>query len=246
MNMKVFPAALVGAILLTACGGEAEKASDQPRSPQLEVQQTPPAPPAPKVAPSEASDTNPYETSIILSDPDGITQLTWEDLMPLGEEEILAKLYEEYYDDLRKSMEAQSELLKDARVAQAGGEDFDLSLLIAEGSVNDTMEQIGTYNVVEDLDGLNIRLPGYVVPLDFSASGKFDEFLLVPYFGACLHTPPPPPNQIVYVKASPSAEIDSIYDPVWVEGTMKTGKFENDTGNSAYELTLSKIEVYEY
>jgi hypothetical protein len=108
------------------------------------------------------------------------------------------------------------------------------------------MDQIGTFNVVEELDGLNIRLPGYVVPLDFSADGVYREFLLVPYFGACLHTPPPPPNQIVYVKASPAAKVGSIYEPVWVEGIMKTGKFTSETGNSAYELTLSNIEAYEY
>lgn len=242
--MKFFPVAIAGAILLSACGSGAD---DTPPSQQLET--TPQAAPkaAPKVAPSESADTNPYESSIILSDPDGITQLTWEDLMPLGEEEVLAGLYEQYYSDLRTSMEAQSELLKNARSADPQSDDaFDVASIIAEGSASDTMEQIGTFNVVEDLDGLEIRLPGYVVPLDFSAKGTYDEFLLVPYFGACLHTPPPPPNQIVFVKASPSAEVKSIYDPVWVEGTMKTGKFENDTGDSAYELSLSKIEVYEY
>ena len=244
--MRSTIAAFAGALILSACSDGSDTQSASPQSPRLGTQTPPPAPAAPKVQPSQPSDTNPYETSIILSDPDGITQLTWEDLMPVGEEEILAKLYEDYFDDLRATMQAQSQLLKDAQAGQSEVKDFDITSLIAEGSSYDTMEQIGTFNVVEELDGLDIRLPGYVVPLDFSAGGKFDEFLLVPYFGACLHTPPPPPNQIVYVKADPAAEVSSIYDPVWVEGTMKTGKFENDTGNSAYELTLSKIEVYEY
>ena len=162
--------------------------------------------------------------------------------MPDGEEEVLAQLYEDYYSQLEQKMRAQSERLTDT----PNEEGFDVSTMVAEGSAVDTMEQIGTYNVVEDLDGLQVRLPGYVVPLDFNSKNTYDEFLLVPYFGACLHTPPPPPNQIVFVKADPGAKVESIYDPVWVEGTMKTGKFENDTGNSAYELSLSKIEVYEY
>jgi hypothetical protein len=108
------------------------------------------------------------------------------------------------------------------------------------------MEQIGTYNVVDDLDGKSIRLPGYVVPLDFNAESEYQEFLLVPYFGACLHTPPPPPNQIVFVKSEEATKITDIYEPVWVEGVMKTGKFGSDLGNSAYELSLSKLEPYVY
>ena len=108
------------------------------------------------------------------------------------------------------------------------------------------MEQIGTYNVVEDLNGEKIRIPGYVVPLDFSAKSEHTEFLLVPYFGACLHTPPPPPNQIVFVTASPAVKIENIYEPIWLEGTMRTGQFNSELGNSAYEVSLSKAETYEY
>jgi len=124
--------------------------------------------------------------------------------------------------------------------------DVNIAELVAEGAANDTMEQIGTFNVVESLNGEKVRIPGYIVPLDFSAKSEHGEFLLVPYFGACLHTPPPPPNQIVFVKADPAAKIPNIDEPVWLEGRMKTGKFNSDLGNSAYELSLSKLEPYEY
>jgi len=99
---------------------------------------------------------------------------------------------------------------------------------------------------VEDLNGKRIRVPGYVVPFDFSADAEHKEFLLVPYFGACLHTPPPPPNQIIFIKADPAAKILDIEDPVWIEGTLSTGEFKSDLGDSAYELKLSKLEPYEY
>ena len=99
---------------------------------------------------------------------------------------------------------------------------------------------------MKELDGKRIRVPGYVVPFDFNADAEHTEFLLVPYFGACLHTPPPPPNQIIFVKAAVAAKIENIYEPVWLEGTLKTGEFLNDLGNSAYELNLSKLEPYEY
>ncbi|MCG8440451.1 MAG: DUF3299 domain-containing protein, partial [Caulobacterales bacterium] len=114
------------------------------------------------------------------------------------------------------------------------------------GGAQDYMPQLGTYNVVDDLDGLNIRMPGYVVPFDFKDDGAYGEFLLVPYFGACLHTPPPPPNQIVYVHAEPEVEIASIWEPVWIEGVMATDRNENDLGNAAYTVALNKLEMYEY
>ncbi|WP_051279265.1 DUF3299 domain-containing protein [Hellea balneolensis] len=166
--------------------------------------------------------------------------LVWEDLMPEGEDARLAELYSEFYEEQERKFREQLTL------SQAAKETGDLMSMIDEGSAQDTMDQIGTYNVVDDLNGAKIRLPGYVVPLDFNANFEYEEFLLVPYFGACLHTPPPPPNQIVFVKSSPATKVANINEPVWVEGTMKTGQFGSDLGNSAYELTLSKLEPYEY
>jgi hypothetical protein len=163
--------------------------------------------------------------------------LNWEDLMPEGEEERLAALYEEYFAQVEADLaRAQPQTLSQASPLGA----------IEEGSEFDTMEQIGTFNVVEDLNGKTVRLPGFVVPFDFSVGGKYSEFLLVPYFGACIHTPPPPPNQIVYVKAEPRAEIVDIWVPVWVEGVLTTRRKDSDIGDSAYTLTLTKIEPYDF
>jgi len=169
------------------------------------------------------------------------TLLVWDDLMPVGEDAILAELYSEFYENMESRMRKQMTLADAAKAENAAVTD-----IISEGSAQDTMEQIGTFNVVESLNGEKIRIPGYIVPLDFSAKSEHEEFLLVPYFGACLHTPPPPPNQIIYVKANPPAKIPNINDPVWLEGTMKTGKFTSELGNSAYELNLSQLEPYEY
>lgn len=169
-----------------------------------------------------------------------VETIIWEDLMPEGEDQRLEELYAEFYEKQENQYREQLTL------SQAAKADTDIISLIDEGSAQDTMEQIGTYNVVADLNGANIRLPGYVVPLDFNASFEYTEFLLVPYFGACLHTPPPPPNQIVYVKSAKATKIANINEPVWIEGVMKTGQFGSELGNSAYELTLSKLEPYEY
>lgn len=75
--------------------------------------------------------------------------------------------------------------------------------------------------VVEELNGQHIRIAGYLLPLE-AAGGKVTEFLLVPYIGACIHVPPPPPNQIVYVKVLRKSgyKNKTIYDPVWITGKL--------------------------
>ena len=60
--------------------------------------------------------------------------------------------------------------------------------------------QVPDFKANKSLDGATVRLPGFIIPLDARRDGVLDEFLLVPYFGACIHVPPPPPNQLVYVR----------------------------------------------
>ncbi len=159
--------------------------------------------------------------------------LNWNDLLPAGEVERIQELYEEYFADLER------------RMGQSGGADGMGPLAaIAEGSAADSMPQLGTFNVVEALDGKTIRIPGYVVPLTSVESNVYTEFLLVPYFGACIHTPPPPPNQILYIQADPAVTIEYLWEPFWVEGVMSTQSHHNDTGDAAYTVALTKLEPY--
>jgi len=168
--------------------------------------------------------------------------LIWEDLMPVGEEALLAEMYTDYYEELENRMLANSQTLTEA----AGNtSEFDINNIV-EGGADDTMDQIGTFNVVSSLNEVDIRIPGYVVPLDFNAANEYKEFLLVPYFGACLHTPPPPPNQIIFVTANPAVKVPDIQEPFWLEGRMSTGKFTSDLASTAYEVQLSKLEAYDY
>jgi len=69
------------------------------------------------------------------------------------------------------------------------------------------------------LEGKTVRLPGYVLPLDFKGK-EVTEFLLVPWVGACVHTPPPPPNQIVHVKPDKPFASTGLFAPVWVTGRL--------------------------
>ena len=80
------------------------------------------------------------------------------------------------------------------------------------------------------LNGKTVRMAGYLLPLEYSEQGE-TEFLLVPYVGACIHVPPPPANQIVFVRLAEKFKANDLYTAVWVTGAMKTK-------SSSKELTL--------
>lgn len=226
---------LASSVLLAACG-QSNLSSDQ--SEAVAAQQTAPERASPLRGPEPEPDLE-YEISKL--GPDEALLLDWDDLMPPGEDAVIAQLFQAYFAEQERLNKQQSEMLSDFGDPNAtpfGG--------IAEGSLADQAIQIGTYNTVDILDGVKVRIPGFVVPLRFGGERGYDEFILVPYFGACLHSPPPPPNQTLFIKADPPAKVSSIFDPVWVEGTLKTGEFSTSEANSAYEMTLTKIEAYEY
>ena len=98
--------------------------------------------------------------------------------------------------------------------------------------------------VVESLNGKFVKIPGFVVPLEGDADTT-SEFLLVPYFGACIHVPPPPPNQLVYVKFSTGVPIDNLYDAIWVVGKLSTTGWSGDIATVGYSLEGMKVEPFE-
>lgn len=99
-------------------------------------------------------------------------------------------------------------------------------------------------NVVEALDGQSIRIPGFIVPLEFDDDQTITQFFLVPFFGACIHVPPPPPNQIVLVNAPQGLKLDVLYDPFWITGELMASLNQNDLATSAYEMTMAGYEPY--
>jgi len=107
-------------------------------------------------------------------------------------------------------------------------------------------DQLDFQQPVAELNGKYVKIPGFVVPLESDEGGLLSEFLLVPYFGACIHSPPPPPNQIVYVTFKEPVMIESIYDPFWITGTLETKPFISDVADSVYSLSGKLVEEYEY
>ena len=123
--------------------------------------------------------------------------------------------------------------------------------IIGEGEldeVNDTWRPIYDANASklnEDLDGAYIRMPGFILPINLGANGV-TEFVLVPYVGACIHTPPPPPNQLVFVQTKEPWPNDKMWEPVWVVGFMRTQMMSTEVAETGYSLTAESMEVYEW
>ena len=114
------------------------------------------------------------------------------------------------------------------------------------GEAAPAAQQTSDFNVNRDLNGVRAKLPGFIVPLDVGKDGVVTEFFLVPYFGACIHVPPPPPNQIVYVHSAKGIALDSIYEAYWITGKMSVQTKNTRLGASAYQLDADKVEIYKY
>jgi hypothetical protein len=146
-------------------------------------------------------------------------EIVWDDLMPEGEAERMAQF-------------ADTQIIP----LFGHGEGDDLGTPIP-------LLQKGTFNTVAELDGASIAIEGFVVPFDFRPGAGITEFLLVPFYGACIHVPPPPQNQMIYVTTDEPVEIASIWDPVRVEGVLSATTKLSDLGDAAYSMTLTRLEV---
>ncbi|WP_024617589.1 DUF3299 domain-containing protein [Pseudomonas kilonensis] len=120
-----------------------------------------------------------------------------------------------------------------------------MSNALAAESAPAAKQDLPNAPVVKALDGQQIRLPGYIVPLEVSEEGRTTDFLLVPYFGACIHVPPPPSNQIVHVKSEVGVKLDELYQPYWVEGPMQVKPSTSELADAGYQMEAEKIYVYE-
>ncbi|PWR04309.1 DUF3299 domain-containing protein [Meridianimarinicoccus roseus] len=123
--------------------------------------------------------------------------------------------------------------------------------IIGEGEID---EQNDTWNPIFDenatrlntaLDGASVKLPGYIIPLDIGAEGV-TSFVLVPYVGACIHVPPPPPNQLVFVTTETPWPGDMLWDAVWVSGRLAARLQSTAIAEIGYQITAERIEVYEW
>lgn len=116
--------------------------------------------------------------------------------------------------------------------------------VIQHGQMSAPAAEKSEPDVTYDYNGKTVRLPGYIVPLEYDGTGT-KEFLLVPYVGACIHVPPPPANQLVLVTAEKPYEFRFMFEPVYVTGQFNTSALTTELAEVGYSLTADKIEPYE-
>ncbi len=125
------------------------------------------------------------------------------------------------------------------------------SEIIGEGEVDEANDRWkpeydpNGYLLNQDLDGKQVKVPGFVVPLEVDSKG-IHSFLLVPYAGACIHTPPPPPNQLILVHTPAPWGDHEFYQPIWVTGEIRTQIHNSDIAESGYVMGADAIELYEW
>jgi len=178
-----------------------------------------------------------FNTQILANDSSTYRVLEWTDLMPASDYEALSNppdYITESEDDIFSDPSARSTVIE-------YGDEFATGV----PSLDDAYQQaLVSQKVIPEMNGKPVRIAGFIVPLEFDDELTVTEFFLVPYFGACIHLPPPPPNQMIYVTYPKGIKLDALYSPFWVSGVLETDVKRNDLGTSAYSMRMQVFEEY--
>ena len=151
--------------------------------------------------------------------------LEWDEMMPKG-----------YVESLLKN---------NTSFSASDSFSFDDSTEEAQRAYDDLRATLASAPIVPELDNQLVKIAGFIVPLDFDFDTEtFQNFLLVPYFGACIHTPPPPSNQIVHVSADNRLNQEWLDYAVWASGKLSTKSIDSAQGFAGYSMTNVKLEEY--
>lgn len=101
-----------------------------------------------------------------------------------------------------------------------------------------------SFDVNPEMLGKRIVLPGFIVPTAYNEERNVTEFFLVPFFGACIHVPPPPPNQIIHVTYEQGLQLDNMYDAYYILGELSSHVVRHELADSAYSLKAEHVEMY--
>lgn len=195
---------------------------------------------------------------------EGPRQIQWKDLVPtLAADATMPRLTKQQALQLHDIATVRDRRERGEKVSAIDAEDeqgnlrklreagIDAEAILARRKEISDHRKLKTQVVNGELDGQVVRMPGYLLPLEFSGK-EVTEFLLVPYVGACIHSPPPPPNQIVHVRPDKPVANLQVFAPIWVTGKMSTtaakkslslvdGAADIDVG---YAMQASSVEPY--
>ena len=178
---------------------------------------------------------SPTETEVTITEaPNAVskktyTEVEWVDLIP---------------DDDLQALENPPAYLDE--IEDGSAEDRLTSQLKNQSSPaeNRYQQALTSEKIRPEFNGRRVRIPGFIVALEYNDQQTVTSFFLVPFFGACLHMPPPPPNQIIYAEFEPGIRLNAFYDPYWIEGTLSTTLIENEVATAAYTISVSSVEPY--
>lgn len=205
-------------------------------------------------------------------------EITWEDLLPETVEQLeraalklqgqlreLTLEQRQLYRDIRRELTIQDTVNSGKRKFDelSEREQIDFEGGLSEGhpeavafwrAYRRLREEMSAQDGVlrDNLDGREVRIPGYLLPLEFEGT-SVKEFLLVPYVGACIHVPPPPPNQMIYVQLAKAYANEGLYQPVWVKGTINANRAKHELHlvdgaadiDVGYAITGTSVVPYE-
>jgi hypothetical protein len=152
-----------------------------------------------------------------------VTEVYWEDLVPEDFVPVQDPLVEMTREEIDKLFDGSEESNK---------------------QIEEIQEMMAYAPIVPELNNQRVKIPGYIVPLDFDGQTELSEFLLVPYYGACIHTPPPPANQVVHAISESTVTVENTYNPVWAVGTLKTQTVHSNLAEAGYKIDIEFIEPY--
>lgn len=162
-------------------------------------------------------------------------ELEWADLIPADDLEALLNP-PDYLDEIPEGSEEDWIADRLGRGMGAVG---------TSGAESRYQQALTSARIKPEFDRQRVRIPGFVVPLEFDEDQTITSFFLVPWFGACIHLPPPPPNQIIYATFPEGMQVEFLYDPFYIEGELRTLRKENELGTAAYSITVERAYAYE-
>lgn len=109
----------------------------------------------------------------------------------------------------------------------------------------DLPEVMYSTRVVQAMHDQQVQIGGYPVPLETDEQGRYISFFLVPWPGACIHVPPPPPNQIILIDYPAGIAIDDIYQPLWLTGVLRVDQTSNALADASYRLLADQVRAYQ-
>ena len=221
--LRILSLALLGLGTLTLLTSEKAASSEKPLVTSVEQQVT-------ATVDSTSDSQSPSNATLTTLPASAFKTVEWVDLMP--KEDLDALLAPPSYVTDVEDGSFEDEISNQIQNALGAASD-------------DRYQQaLASTQVIPEMADQAIRIPGFIVPLEFDGEQTITQFFLVPFFGACIHVPPPPPNQIIFVNYPKGLKLTALYDPFWISGILKTTLVENETATAAYSLQMQSFEAY--